>query len=66
MQNLNGENFTRYMDEIGWPQDGAFTTLLSTMGHYFDETDGRMVIRGLGVWSAPVPGSSVSVLIFEL
>ena len=52
------------MNEIGWPQDGAFTTLLSTVGYYFDEKDGRMVIRRAGLWSDP--GSGLSVLIFEL
>ena len=60
----NGENFIEYMDAIGWPQDGAFTTLLSTVGHYFDEKDGRMATRKPEIWFGH--GSSLSVLIFEL
>ena len=45
LRNLNGESFIRYLDTIGWAQDGAFTILLSTMGYHFDEKGGRMGIR---------------------
>ena len=52
------------MNEIGWPQDGAFVTLLSTVGYYFDEKGSRMVIRMAG--SGSDPASGLSVLILEL
>ena len=65
LQNLNGENFIQYMNEIGWPQDGAFMTLLATVGHHFDEKDGRMVMRRPRIIRVEL-GSSLSVLIFEL
>ena len=64
LQNLNGRNFIEYMDEIGWPQDGAFKSLLSTVCYHFDEKDGRMVIRDSQAWADP--GASLSVLILEL
>ena len=53
------------MNEIGWPQDGAFMTLLSTVGHRFDEKGGRMVIPRPVILRIDL-GSSLSVLIFEL
>ena len=62
LRNSNGENFILYMDAIGWPQDGAFTTLLSTVGYYFNEKDGRIVIQKRSEWAA----SALSVLICEL
>ena len=59
---LNAEHFVEYMNEIGWQQDGAFTTLLSTMGYRFDEKDGRVVTRK----SPERAASALSLLICEL
>ena len=40
---LDNYNFIVYMNHIGWPQGGTFSTLLSTVGYDFHEENGRMV-----------------------
>ena len=62
---LNAENFIDYMNETGWPLDGTFTTLLSSMGRPFRKTHDRIATRG--VWDPyrmDVP--ILSLLIFGL
>ena len=51
-----------YMDEIGWPQDGTFVTLLLTFGYRFHEKDGRIVTHRPWTWTA----EALSILILEL
>ena len=58
----NGENFILYMNGIGWPQDGVFMTLLSTLGYRFYERDGLTVIQKWPEYAE----SALSVLICEL
>ena len=40
---LNSYRFIDYMNRIGWPQGGMFSTLLSTVGYDFHEENGLMV-----------------------
>ena len=40
---LNSYRFIQYMNQIGWPQGGTFSTLLSTVGYDFHEENGLMV-----------------------
>ena len=40
---LGGYDFIEYMNQIGWPQGGTFSTLLSTVGYDFHEENGLMV-----------------------
>ena len=40
---LDGYYFIQYMNKIGWPQGGTFSTLLSTVGYDFHEENGLMV-----------------------
>ena len=42
---LNSYRFIQYMNRIGWPQGGTFSTLLSTVGYDFHEKNGLMVPR---------------------
>ena len=60
---LNALHFVEYMNKIGWPQDGTFVTLLSTMGYHFRERDGRVVTRE---WDEFQVALVLSLLIFEL
>ena len=47
---------------IGWPQDGMFTILLSSLGHNFNEKKGRMVaLKG-----SQEIGVALNLLIFNL
>ena len=62
MTSLNAEDFAEVMDEIGWSKDGTFVTLLSTMGYYFCERDGRLVAEK-DWW---LVAEALSLLIFEL
>ena len=40
---LDSYDFIGYMNQIGWPQGGTFSTLLSTLGYDFHEENGLMV-----------------------
>ena len=60
---LNAEHFVEYMNEIGWPQDGTFVTLISTMGYHFCKRDGRVVTRK---WDEFKVAPVLSLLISEL
>ena len=39
-----GIEYIRQMDEVGWPLDGAFSTLLSSVGRSLRQETGRMRI----------------------
>ena len=50
------------MDQIGWPQGGTFSTLLSTVGYGFHEENGLMVPQAKEYKVA----DALILLIFEL
>ena len=60
---LDAGDFISYMNMVGWTQDGVFSSLLSDMGHRFEEEKGRMVTERLYSWRfAP----ALTLIIFEL
>ena len=59
---LNGDYFIEYMNQIGWPQGGMFSTLLSTVGYDFHEENGFMVSKAREYKVA----DALTLLIFEL
>ena len=59
---LDGFDFILYMEQIGWPQGGTFSTLLSTVGYDFHEENGLMVPQA----KAYKVKDALILLIFEL
>ena len=59
---LSSEDFIFYMNQIGWPQGGVFSTLLSTVGYGFREENGLMVSQA----KANKVEDALTLLIFEL
>ena len=43
LTSLDSYYFIDYMNRIGWPQGGTFSTLLSTVGYDFHEENSLMV-----------------------
>ena len=59
---LNSYRFIAYMNRIGWPQGGTFSTLLSTVGYDFHDENRYMVSK----WHEHKVADVLILLIFEL
>ena len=59
---LDATYSVNYLNTVGWPKDGIFITLLSTVGYYFREKGGRIAT----VKPDNHVGRALSVLIFEM
>ena len=62
LTSLDSYYFIDYMNRIGWPQGGTFSTLLSTVGYDFHEENGLMVSKAREYKVA----DALTLLIFEL
>ena len=62
LTSLNSSDFIEYMNRIGWPQGGTFSTLLSTVGYNFHEENRYMKPK----WHENKVADALILLILEL
>ena len=59
---FDASDFIGYMDTVGWPTDGTFSELLSSVGYDFDQAKARIIEPKYDARA----DEALTLLIFEL